>query len=77
MIDEKPFYLRTTTGIHGVGYNTLDEAKAALRTLIGLEIERGSHVEEQKDGRWISHQRPQGSATMWIETEEGATLRLG
>jgi hypothetical protein len=75
-IEGRPFYLRTTTGTDGVGYNTLDDAKAALRTLIALEVERGNHVEEQKDGRWVSHQKPIGSVAMWIETEDGATIRL-
>jgi hypothetical protein len=75
-IEGNPFYLRTAAGTDGVGYNTLDDAKAALRTLIALETERGSRVEEQKDGRWISHQEPTGSVAMWIETEYGATIPL-
>ena len=76
MTEGLPYYLRTSVGTDGVGYNTLDQAKAALKTLIGLEIERGNHVVEQKDHRWISHQKPHGSVTMWVETEAGTVVAL-
>ena len=56
MIEGLPFYLRTSIGADGVGYTTLDQAKAALKTLISLEIERGGHVVEKKDHKWTSHQ---------------------
>jgi hypothetical protein len=76
MTEGLPYYLRTSVGTDGVGYNTLDQAKAALKTLIGLEIERGNHVVEQKDHKWISHQKPHGSVTMWVETEAGTVVAL-
>ena len=77
MIEGLPFYLRTSIGADGVGYTTLDQAKAALKTLISLEIERGGHVVEQKDHKWTSRQEPHGSVTMWIETESGTVIALG
>jgi hypothetical protein len=76
-IEGVPYYLRTTAGTDGVGYNTLDQAKAALKTLIAIEVERGSRVVEQKDHKWISHQNPHTSVLMWIETEIGAVIALG
>jgi hypothetical protein len=77
MIEGLPYYLRTSVGTDGVGYTTLDQAKSALKTLIALEIERGGHVVEQKDHKWISHHKPHGSVTMWIETDMGTVVALG
>ena len=74
--DAIPYFLRTTKGTDSVGYNNLSEAKTALRTLIALEIEHGHHVVEEKDGRWISHQKPTGTAHIWIESEDGRTIHL-
>jgi hypothetical protein len=68
-IEGVPYSLRTTAGTEGVGYNTLDRTKAALKTLIALEVERGNSVVEQTDHKWISHQNPHDSVLMWIETE--------
>jgi hypothetical protein len=77
IMDGIPCFLRTTMGTDSVGYNNLGEAKAALRTLIALETERGSQVVEQEDGRWVSHLNPTGTAHLWIESEDGRTIRLG
>lgn len=74
--DAIPYYLRTTKGTDRVGYNNLSEARAALRTLIALEIEHGNHAVEENDGRWVSHQKPTGTAHIWIESEDGRTIRL-
>jgi hypothetical protein len=76
MIEGLPYYLRTSVGTDGVGYTTLDQAKSALKTLIALEIERDGHVVEQKDHKWISHHEPNGSVTMWIETDMGTIVAL-
>jgi hypothetical protein len=77
MIVGLPYYLRTSVGTDAVGYNTLDQAKSALKTLLALEIERGGHVVEQEDHKWISHHKPHGIFMMWIETDTGSVIALG
>ena len=71
-----PFYLRTTTTTEGTGYPTLEGAREALRRLLTMAQSRGHHTVEQPDGRWVSHQQPSGSVTIWIEDEAGHTVRL-
>jgi hypothetical protein len=70
------YYLRTTTTTDGTPYPNLDAAKTALRFLLTREQGLGHNTVEQRDGRWISHQLPTGSVTIWIEDERGNTVRL-
>jgi hypothetical protein len=72
-----PYYLRTSTTTDGTGYPTLEASKTALRHLLAREQGKGHNVVEQKGGRWVTHQLPTGSVTMWIEDEAGNTIRLG
>jgi hypothetical protein len=70
------YYLRTPTTTDATPYPNLDAAKAALRYLFTREQGLGHNTAEQRDGRWISHQLPTGSVTIWIEDEDGTTVPL-
>jgi len=70
------YYLRTSNTTDGTGYHTIDDARTALRTLVRLERDRGHAVEEQPDGRWVSHQQPTGSISFWLEDDGENTVRL-
>jgi hypothetical protein len=69
-------YLRTSTTLDGTPYPNLLAARAALRFLLTQEQGKGHQTIEQANGRWISHQQPTGSVTIWIEDERGQTARL-
>jgi hypothetical protein len=69
-------YLHTSTTTDGTPYPNLDAAKAALRFLLTREQGLGHNTIEQHDGRWISHQMPTGSVTIWIEDERANVVRM-
>jgi hypothetical protein len=71
------YHLRTSESTVSTGYCTVDDARTALKHLIDVESRRGHDVGEQSDGRWLSRQKPEGSVTMWIETEDGTTIAIG